>query len=85
MEPAQTWFGSSLPVPCVQELVKETTAATVPQRYVRPDQEPPNISDSTASLPRVPVIDMQKLLSPEFMESDWRSCTMQAKNGVSSS
>jgi hypothetical protein len=71
MEPEVTWLdlGSSLPVPCVQELAKETTA-TVPPRYVRPDQEPPNLSDSTASLPQVPVIDMQKLFSPEFMDSE---------------
>jgi hypothetical protein len=69
MEPEKTWLGTSLPVPCVQELAKETTA-TVPPRYVRPDQEPPNVSDSTASLPQVPVIDMQKLFSPEFMDSE---------------
>ncbi|XP_059439774.1 protein SRG1-like [Corylus avellana] len=71
MEPERTGinFWSSLPVPCVQELAKETTA-TVPPRYVRSDQDPPNISDSTACLPQVPVIDMQKLFSPEFMDSE---------------
>jgi hypothetical protein len=68
MEPAEQSLGSSLPVPCVQELAKETTA-TVPPRYVRPDQDPPNISDTTY-LPQVPVIDMQKLFSPEFMDSE---------------
>jgi hypothetical protein len=68
MEPEQS-LGRSLPVPCVQELAKETTA-TIPLRYVRPDQEPPNMSDSTASLPQVPVINMQKLFSPEFMHSE---------------
>ncbi|XP_059439776.1 oxoglutarate-dependent flavonoid 7-O-demethylase 1-like [Corylus avellana] len=61
-------IGSSLPVPCVQELAKETTA-TVPPRYLRPDQDPPNIFDTTC-LPQVPVIDMQKLFSPEFMDSE---------------
>ncbi|XP_059439773.1 oxoglutarate-dependent flavonoid 7-O-demethylase 1-like [Corylus avellana] len=69
MESEKTWLGSSIPVPCVQELAKGTTA-TVPPRYVRSDQDPPNISDSTASLPQVPVIDMQKLFSPEFMDSE---------------
>jgi hypothetical protein len=69
MEPEKTWLGSSLPVPCVQELAKEMTA-TVPPRYVRPDQEPPNVSDSTVALPQVPVIDMQKLFSTEFMDSE---------------
>ncbi|XP_059437864.1 protein SRG1-like [Corylus avellana] len=67
METEQS-LGSSLPVPCVQELAKETMA-TVPPRYVRPDQDPPNISDTTC-LPQVPVIDMQKLFSPEFMDSE---------------
>ncbi|XP_059439770.1 protein SRG1-like [Corylus avellana] len=71
MEPERTGLdcGSSLPVPCVQELAKETTA-TVPSRYVRSDQDTPNISYSTACLPQVPVIDMQKLFSPEFMDSE---------------
>ena len=68
MEPEQRSIGSSLPVPCVQELAKETTA-TVPPRYIRADQDPPNISDTTF-LPQVPVIDMQKLFSPEFMDSE---------------
>jgi hypothetical protein len=69
MEPEKTWLGTSLPVPCVQELAKEMTA-TVPPRYVRPDQESPNVSDSTVALPQVPVIDMQKLFSTEFMDSE---------------
>ncbi|GLT70471.1 hypothetical protein SLA2020_425480 [Shorea laevis] len=66
---AEQSLGSSLPVPCVQELAKETTA-TVPPRYVRPDQDPPNISADTTCLPKLPVIDMQKLFSPEFMDSE---------------
>nr|POF25068.1 protein srg1 [Quercus suber] len=64
MEPEITTLGSSIPVPCVQELAKETTS-TVPPRYVRFPNEPPIISDTT-SLPQVPVIDMQRLFSAEF-------------------
>ncbi|XP_042515631.1 protein SRG1-like [Macadamia integrifolia] len=56
-------FGASLLVPSVQELAKEPLI-TVPQRYARPDQDPPIITD-TASLPVVPVIDIQLLVSEE--------------------
>ncbi|KAI8525753.1 hypothetical protein RHMOL_Rhmol13G0254600 [Rhododendron molle] len=56
---------SSLLVPCVQELAKESPTA-VPTRYIRPDQDPPITSYS--SLPDVPIIDMEKLLSGDQME-----------------
>ncbi|XP_030967979.1 protein SRG1-like [Quercus lobata] len=68
MEPEITTLGSSIPVPCVQELAKEKTS-TVPPRYVRFPNEPPIISDTT-SLPQVPVIDMQRLFSAEFMDTE---------------
>ncbi|KAM3743159.1 hypothetical protein ACB098_07G123300 [Castanea mollissima] len=68
MEPEITTLGSSIPVPWVQELAKETTS-TVPPRYVRFTNEPPVISD-TNSLPQVPVIDMQRLFSAEFMDTE---------------
>ncbi|XP_055961677.1 protein SRG1-like [Mercurialis annua] len=54
---------SSLPVPYVQDLAKKSLA-TVPSRYVRPDQDPPFRSDSS-SPGQVPIIDMNKLLSEE--------------------
>ncbi|GAV90487.1 2OG-FeII_Oxy domain-containing protein/DIOX_N domain-containing protein [Cephalotus follicularis] len=54
-------LGGSLPVPCVQELAREPLS-TVPPRYVRADQDSVVISN-TASLPQVPVIDMQSLVS----------------------
>ncbi|KAJ7978984.1 2-oxoglutarate (2OG) and Fe(II)-dependent oxygenase superfamily protein [Quillaja saponaria] len=66
MEPKPTNLGSSLLVPSVQELAKETLS-TVPSRYVRLDQEPPIISKIT-SLPEVPVIDLTKLFSEDFKE-----------------
>ena len=63
-----TNLGSSLPVPCVQELAKEALT-TVPPRYVRLDQDPPFVSDSS-SLPKVPVIDMQSLTSEDLMDKE---------------
>ena len=68
MEPEITTLGSSIPVPCVQELAKETRS-TIPPRYVRFPNEPPIISDTT-SLPQVPVIDMQRLFSAEFKDTE---------------
>ncbi|KAJ0082916.1 hypothetical protein Patl1_10085 [Pistacia atlantica] len=59
---------SSLPVPSVQELVKEPLT-TVPPRYVRPHQDPPFVSNAT-SLPQVPVIDLKKLLSRDLTDSE---------------
>ncbi|KAK1557534.1 hypothetical protein Q3G72_026345 [Acer saccharum] len=68
MEPKLENLGSSLPVPCVQELAKEPLTA-VPPRYVRPDQDPPFISNTTSS-PQVPVVDLIRLLSGDSMESE---------------
>ncbi|XP_018830031.2 protein SRG1-like [Juglans regia] len=63
-------LGRSLAVPWVQDLAKETMT-TIPPRYVRPHQDPPLISN-TSSLPQLPVIDMQTLLSnnDDFSELD---------------
>ncbi|KAJ4703749.1 2-oxoglutarate (2OG) and Fe(II)-dependent oxygenase superfamily protein [Melia azedarach] len=68
MEPKPTVIGSSLLVPSVMELAKKPLT-TLPPRYVRPDQEPPFVSDARSS-EQVPVIDMQKLVSGEFMDSE---------------
>ncbi|KAL9440481.1 hypothetical protein AB3S75_019196 [Citrus x aurantiifolia] len=61
-------IGSSLLVPCVQELVKNP-ALVVPDRYIRPDQDSPLISDDTL-ISQIPVINMQSLLSEESMDSE---------------
>ena len=61
MEPKSIRLGGSLEVPSVQELAREQLG-TVPPRYVRPDQDHPIISDNS-SLPQVPIIDLQSLLS----------------------
>ncbi|XP_062096714.1 protein SRG1-like [Humulus lupulus] len=67
-------LGSSIPVPFVQELAKEMTSIdTVPQRYLRPDQDSTinNISSSSSQL-LIPVIHFNNLLSSDkkVMESE---------------
>ncbi|KAM4101044.1 hypothetical protein ACB094_05G113100 [Castanea mollissima] len=61
-------LGSSILVPCVQELAKETSS-TVPPHYMHFPYEPP-IKPDTTSLPQVPVIDMQRLFSTKFRDSE---------------
>ncbi|KAI3456078.1 hypothetical protein Pfo_012741 [Paulownia fortunei] len=68
MESNLTKLGSSLKVPIVQELAKEKLA-TVPSRYVRLDHDHP-IPSNLSSLPEIPVIDMQKLLDTDLMDSE---------------
>lgn len=53
-------------VPSVLELAKQPMTE-VPERYVRPNQDPPVVSN-TISLPQVPVIDMNNLLCEEATE-----------------
>ncbi|KAK6273213.1 hypothetical protein POUND7_010296 [Theobroma cacao] len=60
MEPQLTKLGGSLLVPCVQQLSKEPLVK-VPPQYVRTDEDPSFISNSSSCLAQVPVIDMQKL------------------------
>ncbi|XP_061340688.1 protein SRG1-like [Gastrolobium bilobum] len=59
-------LGTSMPVPSVQELAKQPMTK-VPEQYVRPNQDPPVVSYTT-SLPQVPVIDLNKLLSEDATE-----------------
>ncbi|XP_010273386.1 PREDICTED: protein SRG1-like [Nelumbo nucifera] len=61
-------LGSSIPVPNVQELARKPMV-TVPPRYLRPDQDPPVITNAN-SLPTIPVIDLNNLLSAESMDSE---------------
>ncbi|KAL0407465.1 UNVERIFIED_CONTAM: protein SRG1 [Sesamum latifolium] len=71
-------LGGSLPVPIVQELAKEKLA-TVPPRYVRPDQhQHTTILSTLSSLPQIPVIDMRKLSDKYSMDSE-----LQALNHAS--
>ncbi|KAJ9690870.1 hypothetical protein PVL29_013163 [Vitis rotundifolia] len=63
-------LGSSLLVPSVQELAKDSLT-TVPPRYLRPEQDPPFSSHtSTTPLPHIPVIDFHCLLSGDGVESE---------------
>ncbi|CAA3029427.1 Hypothetical predicted protein [Olea europaea subsp. europaea] len=59
-------LGSSLQVPDVQELAKEKSS-TIPPRYQRPNQD-----HIISSLPenRIPVIDMQKLMEKDSMDTE---------------
>ncbi|GAU35150.1 hypothetical protein TSUD_217830 [Trifolium subterraneum] len=57
-------LGTSLTVPSVQELVKKSITK-VPERYIQQNQEPPHVVSSIISLPQVPVIDLNKLLTEE--------------------
>ncbi|PQM37246.1 protein SRG1-like [Prunus yedoensis var. nudiflora] len=80
METPQSKLGSTLPVPSVQKLAKEPLAA-VPQRYVRPEQDrPPIISQTCALSPQIPVIDMSKLFSEEFMQSELEKLHLASKD-----
>ncbi|GMN43403.1 hypothetical protein TIFTF001_012608 [Ficus carica] len=81
MEPVSiAKLGRSLAVPSVKELITKETLSAVPERYVRPDQDPPFISNTT-SLPQVPVIDMSNLLSLEkvVMESELEKLHLASK------
>ncbi|KAL6991361.1 hypothetical protein U1Q18_009475, partial [Sarracenia purpurea var. burkii] len=55
-------LGTSLLVPSVQELAKRSLNE-VPSRYIRPVDAP-----ITSTLPKVPIIDMEILLSGDQME-----------------
>ena len=61
----ETMEATSVLVPCVQELAKEQLTR-VPERYVRPDQDPTILSTTNKPLTPVPAIDMSKLLSQDL-------------------
>jgi len=63
--PGKLYFGKSLLVPSVQELAKQHLT-NIPARYVHPEQETPVISTGAS----VPVIDLQKLISGDSMDSE---------------
>ncbi|KAH7568653.1 hypothetical protein JRO89_XS06G0028400 [Xanthoceras sorbifolium] len=65
MDTKEILLGRTMAVPFVQELAKKALTS-VPPRYVLPDQDPPIISLNSSST-QVPVIDMKRLLSEDFM------------------
>lgn len=60
-------IGTSLLVPSVQELAKQPITK-VPEQYLRPSDQDPIIVTNTTSLPQVPVIDLNKLVSGDTSE-----------------
>ncbi|CAL5412432.1 unnamed protein product [Camellia sinensis] len=70
MEAKPARLGSSLLVPSVQELAKESLT-TVPPRYVRHDHQNCPMSSYGARCPDdLPIIDMDKLISGDHMDSE---------------
>lgn len=69
METKVVKLGSSLLVPCVQELAKSQIDG-VPQRYIRYEKDQPIIHNGVLPDHEVPVVDMKRLLSPESMDSE---------------
>lgn len=57
-------LGGSLPVPSVQELVRQEQLKAVPSRYVRTDQDP-IVSDTKIPL-QIPVVDLDGLVSGDL-------------------
>lgn len=66
MEPETAKLGSSLLVDSVKELAKEALIK-VPERYVHPNIEPPILFHKD-TLPQLPIIDLNKLLSEDVKE-----------------
>ncbi|XP_027088172.1 protein SRG1-like [Coffea arabica] len=71
-------FGKSLVVPSVQELAKQPISK-IPPRYVHHDEESPIVSHET-SLPAVPVIDVERLLSENSMDSELEKLHLACKD-----
>ncbi|EOA34111.1 hypothetical protein CARUB_v10021617mg [Capsella rubella] len=61
---------SSLGVPSVLEMVKDKNVTTVPPRYVVSDQDKTEILDDSCLNSEIPVIDMKRLCSVSYMDSE---------------
>uniref|UniRef100_A0A0A0KNP9 Non-haem dioxygenase N-terminal domain-containing protein n=1 Tax=Cucumis sativus TaxID=3659 RepID=A0A0A0KNP9_CUCSA len=53
----------------VKELVEKSTKITIPQNFIRLDQEASTTSDPS-TFPTPPIIDMSRLLSPQYSRSE---------------
>ncbi|CAL5412436.1 unnamed protein product [Camellia sinensis] len=79
MEAKLARLGSSLLVPSVQELAKESLT-TVPPRYVHHDHQNHPISSYGARCPHdVPIIDMDKLISGDHMDLELKKLNYASK------
>ncbi|XP_002532986.2 probable 2-oxoglutarate/Fe(II)-dependent dioxygenase [Ricinus communis] len=69
-ERAHIGLGNSILVPSVQELAKDQSLVKIPSRYERLNQEDSlNIADDGSSLLSVPVIDLERLVAGDPMDS----------------
>jgi len=77
MEPKGSRLGTSLLVPSVQELAKDQHLINniIPSRYIRDDQEPPQLITPSSQLPEVPIIDMRHLTSEDELQKLHLACT----------
>ncbi|KAJ7968828.1 2-oxoglutarate (2OG) and Fe(II)-dependent oxygenase superfamily protein [Quillaja saponaria] len=66
-KPAAGFDESSHSVLSVQHLIAKEPLSSIPQQFVRPNQEPPSTfsNTETGSLPTTPTIDLEQLLSDE--------------------
>ncbi|GMP71999.1 hypothetical protein CsSME_00030201 [Camellia sinensis var. sinensis] len=79
MEAKLARLGSSLLVPSVQELAKESLT-TVPPQYVHHDHQNHPISSYGARCPDdVPIIDMDKLISGDHMDLELKKLNYASK------
>lgn len=61
---------NSIIVPSVQEMVKETTINTVPQRYIRSGLDQTALSNESGPRTEIPIIDLNLLSSSTSMASE---------------
>ncbi|KAJ0263305.1 2-oxoglutarate [Hirschfeldia incana] len=70
---------NSIIVPSVQEMVKETTVKTVPQRYIRSDLDKTEITDESGPRTEIPIIDLNLLRSSAYMDSEINKLDLACK------
>ncbi|WJX72550.1 Protein srg1 [Trifolium repens] len=79
MEEKNNTSGTSLLVPSVQELAKGKIS-TVPTRYIQSQHEELVINEDDHSILEIPIIDMKKLLSLEFENSELSKLHLACKD-----
>ncbi|KAK2368270.1 protein SRG1 [Trifolium repens] len=79
MEEKNNTSGTSLLVPSVQELAKGKIS-TVPTRYIQSQHEELVINKDDHSILEIPIIDMKKLLSLEFENSELSKLHLACKD-----
>lgn len=68
-EDEERGYGSSLPVPSVQEMVRKD-ADNVPQRYIKSIEDRPKASDTSSFSHHIPVIDLSLLAGGDGDEDE---------------